>query len=70
MILIAEMGLKGSEGFEVSMRRVIDRGTFIEAEVLQLAPDPRCHVIADNETPTDIVRVPCKLQASAVVGGE
>jgi hypothetical protein len=58
MILIAEMGLKGSGGFEVDIRRVRDRGTFLQAEVWQFSPDPRCHVVADNENPTDIVRVP------------
>lgn len=57
MILIAEMGLRGS-GFEVRIRRVIDRGAFIEAEVWQFAPDRRCHAAADDETPTDVVRVP------------
>jgi hypothetical protein len=56
MILIAEMGLRGS-GFDVSIRRAIDRGSFIEAEVWHFSPDPRCHRPADDETPTDVVRV-------------
>ena len=56
MVLIAEMGLRGS-GFDVSIGQVIDRGSFIEAEVWQFSPDRRCHFPADEETPTDVVRV-------------
>ncbi len=36
MILIAEMGLKGSGGFHVSIRRVIDRGTFIQVPTVDV----------------------------------
>jgi hypothetical protein len=56
MILIAEMGLRGS-GSEVSIRRVFDRGAFIDAEVWQFSPDRRCHTPADEDTPADVVRV-------------
>ena len=58
MILIAEMGLKGRHGFDVKIERVTDRGSALEAVVRQISPGPRCASAADNEAPTDIVRVP------------
>jgi len=58
MILIAELGLRGSGGFGVNIIRATDRGRFIEVEVRQFSPSGRCHVVADNEVPTDVVRIP------------
>ncbi len=58
MILIAEMGLKGSHGFDLKIDRAVDRGSAIEAVVWHFSPGPSCAQAADNETPTDVVRIP------------
>jgi hypothetical protein len=58
MVLMVAMGPRRSGGYSVTIEKVLERPTDVQAIVRYMLPGPRCGAIAAITSPVDIVRVP------------